>query len=348
MISRCIHISEDFTKKSSCEVDLLLEDGSKRAIMRDISLAIAAIVCAVIFCLADDASRSHPPLYLATRGGESIFLFGTLHSGVEQMYPMSRKVEAALAICGAISTEIDDSPQNLARPEIIAMGQELYEKHVKYADDAQIFDHIDAETLTIFPIRLHISAGAFAFTHPLDLARSTPSPGAIEMSEDLGVERYLLDCAYSTGRPVFEAEGFKAQFEIYSKVPDKVVEHTIVMRFMGDWSSDREIVRAWIAGDEEELARQTDLTKPSLLKKWYRLGPVRADEVKRYEDAMYYDRNKNFADRAEELAASPSASKDGRPVFMAIGFMHLYGSGSVIEILRDRGWHVREVGRSIF
>lgn len=91
-----------------------------------------------------------------------------------------------------------------------------------------------------------------------------------------------------------------------------------------------ELFEAWLRGDERALLRMNleglDLSDPAQARWWEQLFTLR---------------NQRMAERADAILRESG----GRPVFFALGTLHFLGEGSVVELLRARGWTVERVER---
>lgn len=87
----------------------------------------------------------------------------------------------------------------------------------------------------------------------------------------------------------------------------------------------RELLEAWLRGDERAVLRLRDegldLTDPVQAAWW---------------DAVLVQRNLRMAERVDRLLRAGG----DRPPFIAFGALHFVGAGSVVELLRARGWTV--------
>lgn len=90
----------------------------------------------------------------------------------------------------------------------------------------------------------------------------------------------------------------------------------------------RELFETWLSGDEAALLKRRDegldLADPRQAAWW---------------DAVLVQRNLRMAERADRLLRAGAAA----PPLIAVGTLHLIGAGSVVELLRARGWTVERV-----
>ena len=84
--------------------------------------------------------------------------------------------------------------------------------------------------------------------------------------------------------------------------------------------------RLWRIGDADALAAWATA-------KTERLARVKA-VAERIDDKILYERNRRFVVRMTQIAAP------NRPVFVAIGALHLGGPKGVLELLRQQGWRI--------
>ncbi len=163
---------------------------------------LGLIVCAVFIftgCEPEEEVSGSKGIFYRVEGGDNdLYLFGSLHFGVEEMYPLHGSVYDALAEADVIGMELD--MQEISDQEL---NQALAEKGM-FADDTEFPDVVPPDVYDDFM--------AIVDGPSLDedlLMQYKPWLAAFELSilaileagysPELGVEEYLMETAKEEG-----------------------------------------------------------------------------------------------------------------------------------------------------
>ena len=256
-----------------------------------------------------------------------VWLFGTIHAGKADWYPLPATIATAFDDSTALVVEADITDKASMEQNSTAMAYpppDSLRNHVPAADYARYVKLLprygigEAQAAQMKP---------FMAASLLVLAEWT----RLGYLPQLGVDTYLLDRAKSEKKPVVELEGVAAQAKLMDSLTpaegEAIFEGTLTA--LEEGLADEQIegmVRAWQVGDAKlmlEVARRYD---------------EKVKGAARLEDKFVWSRH-------DAMVAKISGwLEDTRgPRFVAVGALHLVGPRGLVALLRDRGYVVRQV-----
>jgi uncharacterized protein YbaP (TraB family) len=278
-----------------------------------------------------------PLLYKVTdKNGNTAWLFGSIHAGREDYYPLPDYVMNAFNGADALAVESNV----VAQENDQAATTQIFTAMV-YKDGTTIKDHIPAELYdrcvavlqaenTYLPA-LDMFHGFFWMTLIQELALNNLSGDMM-----LGVDRHLMDKATAAGKPILEVENIEEHYYFFEKFSDEVtamaLESTVEM-YENPEEADAELIEMmdlWVSGDEQAFAdylasEDDDMT------------PEEQKLYAEYNQVLISDRNLSMADWTENALAS------GDEVFIVVGAAHVVGEGALVDLLTQRGYTVERV-----
>lgn len=164
----------------------------------------------------------------------------------------------------------------------------------------------------------------------LTLVLSMDQAARAGFGEQHGVETRLLSRLRGSHR-VVEVEGLEAQVASLSDTPDEAyqfaIEHDLTRGPEAATAELESLVRAWETGDVAAMKAVilADMADPR--------AAVLIDHI-------YRKRNAQMAEQVVSLLA------EGEPALVVLGAAHMVGEDGVPNLLRQRGFKVRQLGRS--
>lgn len=253
-------------------------------------------------------------------GDTTVYLFGSMHMGTEDMYPLNDKITTAFDKSDYVMFELklDEeipipetyNPEGVKLSNII--GQEMFDKLVAIIQEVDNVTEVsEYEKFTPYMMYVYIDALAYSLAG---------------LKGDCGVENFLMKIAQEDGKPILGAEANEQRMRIFNQMDEDAVSNLKRLvdedfSIIDKSSYYKDIYMAYRSGDGDTL---------------YNLEGLGAMVLPR-DEAMYnitLDRNVEMADSVEECI------KDGKNVFVAVGLAHLLGDGSVVDLLRLRGYEV--------
>lgn len=283
------------------------------------------------------SDSSAPILYRVTDAdGNIAWLFGSIHVGRADYYPLPAYVQNAFDRADALAVELD----------LIAFEQDLSQQIAAltpliYSDGTTVKDHIPQE---LYERTVAILRAYDTYAEILDYYYPSMLSSMIDMlmieqlggDPNLGVDRHLLNAAYDAHKPIIEIESAAFQYQMMADFDDDI--QIALLQSSVDAYDDPEGTAAeleqmldlWASGNESDFAAFLNETDESLTAEEQEL-------LDRYNKAMETDRNITMADYAEEALAS------GKEVFICVGAAHILGEGAMADLLAQRGYTVERV-----
>jgi hypothetical protein len=288
---------------------------------------------------AEDSPGITPLMWLVTSpGGQTMYLFGSIHVADASIYPLPRTIMNAFRASDYLAVEFDslaydDNP----------MSEDEYIELFVYPAGRSINDDLDRELIRL--ARRAIRDSGVDIGIPIQmLDRFKPivwwdilNYAALEksgLSYEYGLDDFFLREAYRRGMGILEIESAESQASMLSGFSNELVSVLIASALDIDEEAAGiiELYDIWKRGDEAAI---TALTRPSLdeLDDY----PEYRELMEEYIDGMATQRDILMAEAARQYMAN------GMKVFYVVGLAHLVGEGSVVDLLRQAGYTVELV-----
>lgn len=268
-------------------------------------------------------------LWEIRKGNQVGLLFGTIHVGRPEFYPLPKSRLAQLQRANVIVLEADvsDTARAVAAMQKYAMYPEGAPGLEKLLP-AELKARIDALlTRDQLPVESSMRLKPWMLANVLALFEAAQAG----YMPALAVEAYLARMAASENKPVLELEGIEQQFELFEKAPwaTQLAFLEEAVKAVETRAARREvnrIVQAWETADRPALERL--------------LAEMRAQTTvgARFTvDTILFGRHPQMVRRIESMLA------DGRVHLFAVGSLHLIGPQGLVEMLRARGFTATEL-----
>lgn len=280
----------------------------------------------------DDAAAPSPPnrgaLFKIVQDDHTLYLFGTIHVGAANFYPLEARVSAALKSADVLALEIDPlgDPSNIAR----AVQQYGMYQHGALAP------HLPADYQPRLDKLLQhyaIAPASVAGMKPWLLASVLTISEFAAQGYDtaLAVDAFLSKQAHARHLPVVELESAASQMKLFDRMTAgeqlRFLEESIDgIEDEKEARQSREIAQAWRTADAAALDALAKEAEDDQTFSGRFVQKVLLDE-----------RNPGLADSIVKLLGREHHS------LAAIGVLHLIGADSVPELLRKRGLSVERI-----
>lgn len=269
-------------------------------------------------------------LFKVVQDGHTLYLFGTIHVGAPDFYPLEGRVLGALERASVLALEIDP----LANPARMAQAVQQYGMYARGAGTAQAALPAPYRPRLERLLRQYaLDADTVASMKPWLLASvlTVSEFSAQGYDTALAVDAWLARQAHQRKLPVLELESPESQMALFDRMTAEeqsrfLQEGIDAIEDHQQASQAREIAEAWRAADAAAL--------DTLARK------AAEDDTfsGRFVQRMLLDgRNPALADGIAALLARETDS------LAAIGVLHLVGTNSVPELLRKRGLAVERI-----
>ena len=257
--------------------------------------------------------------------GEQAWIFGTVHALPEGLQWRRPALDRALAQSDQLVMEIGGA---LDAGEVAQVLGQLGQtpglpppadrvSPEKRATVANAFDKLDLEQSRY--------ASTESWSVALQLAGAASAKAGA--SKEQGVEQALRTMAHTMAgsRPVTGLETIEGQFRLFDALPlpqqTRLLEQTAT-EIGSERDEERDLVRLWLAGDDNALAREISS------------GLLADPELRRI---LLTDRNVQWLGQIERMTAR------GAKPFVAVGAAHVAGPDGLPAMFARKGWKVRRL-----
>ena len=290
--------------------------------------AARAWLLAAFLLAAGDAAAQSARLFLweIVSVTNRAYLFGTVHAGKKDWYPLAPAIEEALADSKVLVVEADVTNVDAMAKTTSAMV---------YAEPDTLRNHVPPADYERFRKLL----GRYAISEP-QIAQLKPfmAVSVLVFSEwarlgylpQFGVDSYLIRKARAEAKTVVEIEGVDEQVRLMDSLTE--AEHRQIfdgtLKALESGLSSEQItgmVNAWQSGDPAlmlEIAQRYNESVPG---------------AKEFEEKFVWARHEAMARKIEGYMNDSKARH-----FIAVGSLHLAGPRGLVEMLRKRGYIVRQ------
>jgi len=263
--------------------------------------------------------------YQITNNGQKAYLFGTLHVGKPDFFPLDRATTQALAESSELAVELDATQTD----KLMAATQRYATLPPPQTLDALLPPAL-AKRLHTQLDALGIPRAAVQGNKPW-MAALALTMGAYQQSGygfEYASELYLIALAQGFNKPITELENIDYQLQLFDSIslPDQQVFLDETLRYLeqGQMPTDiKSIITAWLSGDAEALDR--------ISLKSFRDTPRSGKWV---QQKLITERNLSMARTIEQRLAQ------GHTPFVAVGAMHLIGKDGLPELFKKKGYRV--------
>ena len=287
-------------------------------------VALFALLLLFAFPLHAQGQSGKSCLFKVTASGNTVYLLGSVHMMKESVYPLSGAIEKAFQGSSntvfQINMEEMDSPQAqeiIMRKAIFTDGNTLgkvlkpatYEK-LKEAIKPLGLDIVQLETLK--PWNVAMSLVVFKMYQ-------------LGFNPEAGVDRYFYKKAVDANKKVSGLETMEWQLGFMDGLP-MAQQEMLVAQTLDDFAdmgkTVDEMMSAWKDGDMNKIEQMI-------------VGSFQA--YPELYDTLFIQRNKRWVFHVEALLAQKKTS------FVVVGVQHLIGHGSLLELLRSKGYSVEQL-----
>ena len=254
------------------------------------------------------------------------YLYGTIHVGKRTFYPLPATVEAAFKQSQLIVVEADISNSD---------GLGDIEAIINYKAPDSLDKHIPMplfERLKVQLARLNIPLEAVKPMKPFLIGGFLAVAEFSRLGYDMnfGVDGYLINKAKEDKKPILELESQAGQLRMLNEM-SPVLQEAFLENAISALESGRSpdqvtgMVNAWQSGDVNLMGE---------VAKGVNKGMRMTDQL---DEMLVHGRHAAMVKKIENYL-------DGSvPHFVAIGSLHLVGPRGLVEILKARGYEVKQL-----
>ena len=269
-----------------------------------------------------------PLIWEVRSAGNAVFLLGSIHLGRSDMYPMGPAVEKAYQASKIVALEADPTNQQAVMAAIsssLYQPPETLQKNLPEPLMARL-----SSTLERYGIPLEQAQRMKPFLVAITLASIEYAKAGFGPS--FGVDMHFAGRARQDGKPLVELESFEGQMALMNNMSDRLQENLLQVTLE---SIDKgeipalvdSLVNAWKSGDGRQLHEAVSTEERNLP----------AALAQEFHRKLMTERNIEMAGKIETMLKGADAH------FIAIGAAHLLGQDSVLQILSEKGYRVRQL-----
>ena len=287
---------------------------------------IIVVFTSLMMCMPGAWAAERGALFKLSGSGHVMYLFGTIHVGLPEYFPLEPRISAALAEASAVALEIDPlaDPAALAR----AVATHTMRDASTGAAPAGLQPRLDKALRAAYVDPAMVAnLKPWLIASVLTINEFALQGGRAELSVDL----HLATQAHERKIPVIELESITAQFAMFNSMNPaqqwEFLDDTVSMLESGREKDEVvQIMRAWSRADRTALdaiaaeAEQDTSVSGKFVQK-----------------VLLEARNGPMADKLAALLAKQDK------VVAAVGVLHLVGKLSVPAQLRARGITVERI-----
>lgn len=280
-----------------------------------------------LFCLAANPALAtdRGALFRVTGGGHSMYLFGTMHVGLAEFYPLEPRIAQAVAGASTLALELDPAvapgvaEKAMREHGMAAAGQAI--PPALAARLARVLDQAGINPAVTAPLKPWLVATLLAM-------REYEAQG---YRADLGVDSYLATLARVGKVKLLELESLDGQMSMFDQLSHaeqlRYLDESLAMIESGKQRAEiRQVVDAWRNADRGALDSLAERAQND------------SSMAGRFVQQVLLDgRNGALADKLLQLLAREANT------VAAIGVLHLLGKQSVPALMQAKGVTVERV-----
>jgi uncharacterized protein YbaP (TraB family) len=276
---------------------------------------------------AEDAAQKHF-LWKVTGSKGVVYLFGTVHIGKPDFYPLPAIIEDSFRHADTLVEEIKQDPSDAAQMK------RWVAEHGLYPGSDMIANHLSEETISHLAIYLREKSWqeqqVIAKMRPWAIASIIEDADKKRLGLDPanGLDKHFLTEAEGLRKPVDALETFASHLQLLSDMANDVEDKYLMQTLAESEKPTSQLemtIDAWRTGDSERL--QELLTQT--VNDYPRLKPL----MKRLLD----DRNDAMTEKIEQFLST------SKTYFVAVGAAHMVGEHGIVSQLRAKQLSVEQL-----
>lgn len=303
----------------------------------------------MITYIYDKLDAGSKGFFWKTKSGKTtVYMLGSIHLASTSIYPFSSQVRDAYNKADGLAVELNAFDYT---------GALSLQQLGKYSDGTTLKDHVTADTYDKVmkiaalygykeaeiqqykPWYIDAIFSSISYTDNGDSAEAS-------RSASLGIDMNFMINAYLSGKPILEIEGYEYQAKVLDSFSDKLDElllnntmDSVNQAKSGESSASEYLdimLNLWHNGDTEGFKEYSSYDDN------YDFTNVSEDEkalIQEYNDKLLTQRNIGMADYIDQLLKKD----DGKTYFVVVGSAHYIGSGSVVDLLKQKGYEISQI-----
>jgi uncharacterized protein YbaP (TraB family) len=254
------------------------------------------------------------------------YVMGSIHLLKKEFYPLPQVIEKAFADSQVLAVEANLSPEKAMEVAALTM------KRGMYSGEDTLKDHISEKTYRLAGKvlkEMDMDIEELKKLKPWMLAMTVESMQLLKKGFDpnYGVDMHFLKKA-AKEKEIVELEGIGFQIDLFESFTPKESDLFLFFTLQEASAGDEKIgqmTEAWARGDAAAVE--------NFVTRHVREYP----ELKGVFDKLFDERNFKMADKIAAFL------KTDKTHFVVVGAGHLVGKNGVLQLLRDKGFKVKQL-----
>jgi len=286
--------------------------------------SLKTLTICTVFLLAGNLSADNgkPDLWKVEGKGNTSYLFGSIHLGTKEMYPLSETVMNAYSSTDNLVVEIDLKPQD--EMKLVP----LIQKH-GLNPSVPLEKRLSEKTLSIYKdtcVKRSLPCEQFASLKAwlLSLQLSVMQMQKLGYKEGLGIDKHFLEKAHKSNKNVISLESADFQITMLSSFNQVQQELMLIQSLQATDEDFAGLFNAWKSGDDNDM-----------------MAMFRKDMEKAGAKEMYKvildDRNVNMVKKIKQSIA------ENKTLFVVVGAGHIVGEKGIVSLLKKDGFKLTQL-----
>jgi uncharacterized protein YbaP (TraB family) len=251
------------------------------------------------------------------------YLYGSIHLGKQDFFPVAKPVEAAYKAADILAVEVDATDP---------AAMQVHIPKLSYAAGDKLENHLKPETWAALTGMVGPAAQQFQPYKPMMVAMGLVMGVYQQMGYDqnYGIDKHFIDRAKADKKQIVELETIEFQIDTLNSLNDD--EADAMLKSTLDSFKTKEImtqskrlVEAWEKADTKGVI---DLINE---------GNNKDEGTRKFTKILLDDRNIGMSEKITTMM------NEGKKVFIVVGAGHLAGEKSIIDLLEKQGMKVKQI-----
>jgi uncharacterized protein YbaP (TraB family) len=267
-------------------------------------------------------------LFEISNNTDKLYILGSIHVGNESMYPLNKHLISAFKNSDCLAVEVDaTNPENSAKMRnlIRETGMITNNKTVKDIISPKLYGELQNEFE-----KLGLPESNFLYTKPWLTAISLLNMKVMQLGykSEFGIDLFFINEAKKTEKPIKELESVEYQIKMLANLPKKLQCKLLESALDRTTNYDKllkDTITYWKTGNTKAF------------EKMYFEEIYKADRYKDLVEIIFYKRNKHMAEKINNFL------KQKEKCFVIIGAGHLLGKKGILNLLKLKGYKVKQL-----
>ena len=272
------------------------------------------------------------PLWVTKKGGNTLYLLGSLHLVPEDVYPLDTKITEAFESADVLVVEVDITKDSQQEIQEIVMQRALLpdSSHLQDMLPEALFSALSTELEALgSDIEKMSRFKPWFISLNLGLMRLQ----TLDIKAGSGIDEYFLNQANEKSMEVLDLETAALQLDVLSSQSMDVQLESLAYTIEEGAQNELylKMLEAWKAGDDDEL---NSLSREKMV-----LAGEELPGMTDYYQQLFPNREQAMMDKIESFLEG----EKNKTFFIIVGIFHLVGEDGMIRKLENRGYKSRQL-----